>query len=334
VRILLSKTSGGPESLVLEDVPEPEPGPGEVRIAVKAVGVNFPDVLVIQDLYQFKPPRPFAPGGELSGVIDAVGSGVTGLGVGDRVLCSASSGGMAEKIVITPDKCHRIADDMPFDEAAALMFTYGTSLYALRQRGVLRAGEQLLVLGAAGGVGIAAVEIGKAMGATVVAAASTDEKVAFARSCGADGGVVYPADLRDGDKDASRALADAFKAASGGDGFDVIYDGVGGPYSEPALRAIAWEGRLLVVGFPAGIARLPLNLTLLKSADIVGVFWGAAVARDPDGYAADVATLFEWYGEGKIKPRVSSRYPLERGGDAIRELQERRALGKVIVEID
>jgi len=332
MRMLLSKAPGGPETLVLEDVPEPVPGPGELRIAVRAVGVNYPDVLVIEDKYQFKPTRPFAPGGELSGVVDAIGAGVDGFAVGDRVVCSTTMGAMAEAIVATPAQCHAMPDAMSFEDGAALMFTYGTSLYALQDRAVLRAGEVLLVLGAAGGVGIAAVELGKVMGATVIAAVSSDDKAAFARASGADDTIVYPAHLADGDRDASRALADAFKRAGGG-GVDVIYDAVGGNYTEPALRAMNWDGRLLVVGFPAGIPKIPLNLTLLKSCDIVGVFWGAAIARDPAMHDRNLAWLFDRCVAGEIKPRISARFPLERGADAISELRDRKAMGKVVVTV-
>ncbi|HEY0799781.1 MAG TPA: NADPH:quinone oxidoreductase family protein, partial [Steroidobacteraceae bacterium] len=270
MKALLSRRPGGPETLVLEEVPDPEPGRGEVRISVRAVGVNFPDLLIIQDLYQIKPPRPFAPGGELSGVVDVVGEGVTNVKAGDRVLVSPVRSAMAEKAVGNANNCWKIPDAMPFDEAAALLLTYGTSQHALKDRAQLRAGETLLVLGAGGGVGLAAVELGKAMGARVIAAASSPEKLALAREHGADDGVQYPAGSLD--KNAARAVTDSFKAACGADGAHVIYDAVGGDYSEAALRAIAWQGRHLVVGFPAGIPKLPLNLPLLKGCQIVGVF--------------------------------------------------------------
>ena len=329
MKALLSTHPGGPETLVLEDIPEPVPGPGEVRVAVRACGVNYPDLLIIQDLYQFKPPRPFAPGAELAGVVDAVGTDVANVRVGDRVLLSPVRSGMAEKAVGLASNCWKIPDAMPFDEAAALLMTYGTSQHALKDRAHLRAGETLLVLGAAGGVGIAAVELGKAMGARVIAAASSPEKLALARDRGADEGVQYP--LGALDKTQARALTDRFKAVCGADGAQVIYDAVGGDYTEAALRAIGYQGRHLVVVFPAGIAKLPLNLPLLKSCQIVGVFWGDFTARNPAQHAANVAALMVLYGEGRIRPAVTERFPLARGGEAIAALGARRVRGKVVV---
>jgi NADPH2:quinone reductase len=331
MRALLSKHPGGPETLVLDEVPEPIPGSGEVRIAVRACGVNYPDLLIIQDLYQYKPPRPFAPGAEVAGVVDAVGEGALHLRAGDRVLMSPVRNGMAEKAVGLASNCWKIPDAMPFDQAAALIMTYGTSQHALKDRAQLRAGETLLVLGAAGGVGLAAVELGKAMGARVVAAASSAEKLALARDHGADEGVQYPAGPLD--KTQARALTDRFKAACGADGAQVIYDGVGGDYTEAALRAIGWQGRHLVVGFPAGIPKLPLNLPLLKSCQIVGVFWGEFTTRYPALHAANVAALMAMYLDGRIKPAVTERFPLARGGEAIARLGAREARGKVVVMI-
>jgi NADPH:quinone reductase len=332
MKALLSKQAGGPETLVLEDVAEPLAGPGQVRVAVRACAVNFPDLLIIQDLYQYKPPRPFAPGSEVAGVVDAVGEGVEHVRVGDRVLLSPARSGMAEKTVGPAGNCWKIPDAMPFDEAAALLMTYGTSQHALKDRAALRSGETLLVLGAAGGVGLAAVELGKAMGARVVAAASSVEKLALARDHGADEGVQYPAGPLD--KTQARALTDRFKAACGADGAQVIYDGVGGDYTEAALRAIGWQGRHLVVGFTAGIPKLPLNLTLLKSCQVVGVFWGEFAARYPAQHAANVAALMALYLDGRIKPAVTERFPLARGADAIARLGGRQARGKVVVVID
>jgi NADPH2:quinone reductase len=332
MKALLSKYPGGPETLVLEDMPEPVPGPGEVRVAVRACAVNFPDLLMIQDLYQFKPPRPFAPGAEVAGLVDALGAGVDHVRVGDRVLLSpVRSGGMAEKAVGVARNCWKIPDEMPFDEAAALLMTYGTSQHALKDRAQLRAGETLLVLGAAGGVGLAAVELGKAMGARVIAAASSPEKLALAREHGADEGIQYPAGPLD--KAQARELTDRFKAACGPEGAQVIYDPVGGDYTEAALRAIAWAGRHLVVGFPAGIPKLPLNLPLLKSCQIVGVFWGDFTARYPALHAANVAALLTLYRDGRIKPAVTERFPLARGAEAIARLGGRGARGKVVVMI-
>jgi NADPH2:quinone reductase len=331
MKALLSKAPGGPETLVLEEVPDPVPGESEVRVQVRAVGVNFPDLLIIQDLYQVKPPRPFAPGGELAGVVDAVGAKVSKVKVGDRVLVSPVRGAMAEKAIGLEGNCWKIPDNMPFDQAAALMLTYGTSQHALKDRGQLKAGETLLVLGASGGVGIAAVELGKAMGARVIAAASSAEKVAFARERGADAGVVYPAGALD--KGAAKALTDSFKAACGADGAHVIYDAIGGDYSEAALRAIAWGGRHLVVGFPAGIPKLPLNLPLLKSCQVVGVFWGDFAARFPHMHEANVREMMQLYVNGKIKPAVTESYPLSRGAEAIARLGARQARGKIVVTI-
>jgi NADPH2:quinone reductase len=332
MKALLSRAPGLPDTLLLEDIPDPAPGPGQVRINVRAVGVNFPDLLIIQDLYQIKPPRPFSPGGELAGVVDTLGEGVTNLKAGDRVLVSPVRNAMAEKAIAQANNCWKIPDAMPFDQAAALLMTYGTSQHALKDRAQLRAGETLLVLGAAGGVGLAAVELGKAMGARVIAAASSPEKLALAREHGADEGVQYPVGPLD--KTAARALTDSFKAACGPDGANVIYDGIGGDYCEAALRAIAWQGRHLVVGFTAGIPKLPLNLPLLKSCQIVGVFWGEWTTRFPALHAANVAALFALYLDGKIKPAVTEHYPLARGAEAIARLGARAARGKIVVTVD
>ena len=332
MKALLSRLPGGPETLELGELPEPVAGAGQVRVAVRACGVNFPDLLIIQDLYQVKPPRPFAPGGEISGIVDVLGTGVEGLRLGDRVLMSPVRGGMAEKVVGPAENCWKIPDTMPFDEAAALLLTYGTSQHALQDRAQLKPGETLLVLGAAGGVGLAAVELGKAMGARVVAAASTEAKRALAREHGADETVQYPAAALD--KTAARALTDHFKAACGANGAQVIFDPVGGDYTESALRAIGWQGRYLVVGFPAGIPKLPLNLTLLKSCQIIGVFWGEFTARAPRQHAANVAALMALYLEGRIKPVVTERFPLQRGMDALARLAARSARGKLVVMIE
>lgn len=331
MKALLSTAPGGPDSLTLSDLPDPVPGPGEVRLGVRACGVNFPDVLIIQDLYQFKPDRPFAPGSEVSGVVEAVGEGVTSLKPGDRVIGSSGWGGMAERLVLPAARCIPIPEAMPFDEAAAFIMTYGTSYHALKDRAALRPGEKLLVLGAAGGVGLAAVELGRAMGAHVVAAASSAEKVALARAHGAESGVVYPAGPFD--KDGQKQLAALFKDACGPDGADVIYDPVGGDYAEAALRSIGWEGRFLVVGFPAGMPRIALNLPLLKSCQIVGVFWGAFARRDPKANAANTRALLDLYLKGTIRPVISERFPLERGAEAISWLAGRKAMGKVVVTI-
>ncbi len=332
MKAVLSHSPGGPDTLRLDEVADPAPGPGQAVIAVHACGVNFPDFLIIQDKYQFKPDRPFAPGGEVSGVIAAVGEGVANVKPGDRVLASAGWGGMAERLVCEAAKCAKIPDAMPFDEAAALLLTYGTSQHALKDRAKVKPGETLLILGAAGGVGVAAIELGKAYGARVVGAVSTPEKADFVRQKGADDCVIYPTGPFD--KDGTKALADLFKQASGKQGAHVIYDAVGGDYAEAALRAIAWEGRFLVVGFPAGIPRIPLNLALLKGCDIQGVFWGDFVRRFPPRHEANLAELMEFYAQGKIKPHVSETYPLAKAGDAITWLASRKAMGKVVVVME
>ncbi len=332
MKAVLSKAVGGPETLVLEDLPAPTAKPGWAVVSVKACGVNYPDVLIIEDRYQFKPERPFAPGGEIAGVVKEVGEGVTHIKAGDRVLGNTGWGGMAQELALEASRLIPIPAAMPFDEAAAFLMTYGTSYYALKDRGHLKAGETLLVLGAAGGVGLAAVELGAARGARVIAAASSEEKVALAKSRGAEAGVVYPQGPFD--REGQKALADQFKQACGPNGADVIYDGVGGDYAEAALRCVAWEGRFLVIGFPAGIPRIPLNLALLKGCDIVGVFWGAAVGRDPAGHRRNVEELLALYAAGKIRPHVSEHFPLERAGEAIAHLASRKAMGKVVVTVD
>ena len=329
MKAVLSKAPGGPETLVVEDVADPVAGPGQVVVRVRACGVNYPDVLIIEDRYQFKPTRPFSPGGEVAGEVESVGEGVTALKPGDRVIGSGGWGGMAEKLALDAARCIPMPDAMPFDEASAFILTYGTSWHALKDRAGLKAGETVLILGAAGGVGVAAIELAKAVGARVVAAVSSEDKAAFCREHGADETVVYPAGPFD--RDGRRALSEQFKAACGKDGAHVVYDAVGGDYAEAALRAIAWEGRFLVVGFPAGIPSIPLNLALLKGCQIVGVFWGAWAARDPAAFAASVAELMGLYTAGKVKPTVSARYPLERAGEAIRALADRRAQGKLVV---
>lgn len=331
MKALLSTRPGPPEELEYADATDPIAGEGEVVIAVKAAGVNFPDALIIEDRYQFKPERPFAPGGEIAGVVESVGAGVTNVQVGQRVIGSLGWGGFAEKVKAQAQRVLPIPDAMPFDEASAFILTYGTSYYALKDRGQLKAGETVLILGAAGGVGVAAIELAKAMGARVVGAVSSEEKAAFAKAAGADATVIYPPGAFA--KDQSKALAESFKQATGG-GADVVYDAVGGDYCEPALRAMNWNGRYLVIGFPAGIPTPPLNLTLLKSTSIVGVFWGASTAREPELHKTNVRDLFKLYGEGKVKPRISARYPLREAGKAIRALMDRTATGKLVVVME
>jgi NADPH2:quinone reductase len=331
MKALLSKAPGGPDTLVLEEIPDPQPGPGQARVAIRACGVNFPDALIIEDKYQLRPPRPFSPGAEMAGVVDAVGDGVTHVKHGDRVIAFTAFGGMAEKIVADAARLLPMPEGMDFDVAASFVMTYATSHHALKDRAKLQPGETLLVLGAAGGVGLAAVELGKAMGARVVAAVSSQDKADLALAHGADSAVIYPHGPFD--IDGRKALAKLFKDAVGDKGADVIYDPVGGDYTEASLRAIAWEGRFLVVGFPAGIAKLPLNLTLLKSCQVVGVFWGGFMAHDPRRGAANLHELVKLHAEGKLRPEISGRFPLERGGDAIAELAARRALGKLVVTV-
>jgi NADPH2:quinone reductase len=332
MKAVLSKAPGCPDTLVLEEMADPAPGKGQVVIDVKACGVNFPDLLIIQDLYQFKPERPFAPGGEVSGVISAVGEGVSHLKPGDRVLGSTGWGGFAEKVLVDASRALPIPDAMPFEDAAAFLMTYGTSHHALKDRARIKPGESLLVLGAAGGVGLAAVELGKVMGARVIAAASSKEKLATCREHGADETILYPAGRLD--RDAQKAFSEEIKKLTDGQGADVVYDPVGGDYAEPALRATNWEGRFLVVGFAAGdIPRIPLNLALLKGCQIVGVFWGAFTAREPERNAENVRELFQWYGEGKIKPFVSNTYTLEKAADALKELASRKAQGKLVLTV-
>jgi NADPH:quinone reductase len=329
MKAMLCKKYGPPESLVLEEVPSPKPGDGQVLISVKAAGVNFPDVLIIENKYQFRPPLPFAPGGEVAGLVKELGPGVTNVKVGDRVIGSTGWGGFAEEAVAPAARCIPFPANIDFVEASAFVMTYGTSHHALKDRAQIKPGESLLVLGAAGGVGLAAVEIGKILGARVIAAASTQEKVDLCLKHGADAGVVYPAGPLD--RDAQKKLSEDFKKAVGGDGANVIYDGVGGTYAEPALRSIAWEGRYLVVGFPAGIPSIPLNLTLLKGCQVVGVFWGSFTAREPKRNQENLAELMRWVQEGKLKPYVSKTYPLAKAADALNDIAARRATGKIVL---
>ncbi|HEU4960890.1 MAG TPA: NADPH:quinone oxidoreductase family protein [Sphingomonas sp.] len=331
MRALLSKAPGGPETLELSEVADPAAGRGQVVVAVRACSINYPDVLIIEDKYQFRPERPFAPGGEIAGVVESVGEGVEGWSAGDRVVAVIGHGGLAEKVAVDAARLFRLPAERSFAEGAALLLTYATTIHALLDRGHLQEGQTLLVLGAAGGVGLAAVELGKAFGARVVAAVSSEEKAAAAKAAGADAVLIYP--RAPFDKAQSKALADQFKAAVGPDGADVIYDPVGGDYAEPALRAIGWEGRYLVVGFPAGIPKLPLNLTLLKSCDVCGVFWGAFAARDPAANQAHIERLFRLWHEGRIAPRVTETFALAEGGKAIAKMAARQAIGKLVVEV-
>ena len=331
MKALLSHTAGGPETLVLENVPDLVPGAGQVVVTVKACSINFPDTLIIRDLYQFKPARPFAPGSEIAGVISALGEGVTGWNVGDRVMALVGNGGLATQAIVEVGRLFLLPDAVAFETGASLLMTYGTNYHGLVDRGHIKAGDVVLILGAAGGVGLSEIELSKAFGARVIAGVSSEEKAALAREAGADDVVIYGRGPFD--KAQSRELTEAFKKACGPDGANIVYDIVGGDYSEPALRAIAWEGRFLVVGFPAGIARLPLNLTLLKSCDVCGVFWGAFAAREPARFKDQVADLFAMLADGRISPRISARFALENGAEAIASLENRTAVGKVVVKV-
>jgi NADPH2:quinone reductase len=324
MKAVLCKAYGPPKSLVIEDVPPLDAGPGEVVVSVKAASVNFPDVLIIQNKYQVKPPLPFSPGSEVAGIVKAVGGGVTHVKPGDRVMAIIGYGAFAEEVKVEGRRVLPLPAGMDFESAAAFGLTYATSEHALVDRGALAAGETLLVLGAAGGVGIAAIEIGKALGARVIACASTDDKLAVCRAHGADETINY----------ADEDLRERIKALTNGNGPDVIYDPVGGPYTEPALRSIAWRGRLLVVGFAAGdIPKIPLNLTLLKGCSIVGVYWGEFTRREPQRFAESIQRLGRWYADGKLKPHISATFPLERAADALTKMANREVVGKVVLTV-
>ena len=322
MKAVLCKQYGPPESLVIEELPSPKPGPGEVVVTVRAASVNFPDFLIIQNKYQFKPPLPFSPGSELAGTVKEVGAGVSNVRPGDRVIAFTTYGAFAEEVKTEAARLLPLPDKMDYVTGAAFLLTYATSDHALRDRGALKAGETLLVLGAAGGVGLAAIEIGKALGAHVIACASSDDKLAVCREHGADESINY----------AREDLRERLKAVTDGRGVDVVYDAVGGSYTEPAFRSLAWRGRLLVVGFAAGeIPKLPLNLPLLKGAAVVGVFWGDFARREPKAFAASVRQLTTWYAEGRLRPHVSQTLPLERAAEAIQLLASRKAKGKIVL---
>ncbi|MES2299790.1 MAG: NADPH:quinone oxidoreductase family protein [Pseudomonadota bacterium] len=313
---------GGPASLTLETWPDPVPGPGQVAIDIKAAGVNFPDTLIIEGKYQFKPELPFIPGSELAGVVRAVGAGVDGVLPGQRVIAFSATGAFAEQIVVPAQALMPMPPGMDFETAAAITLTYGTSHHAVVDRAALKAGETMLVLGAAGGVGLAAIEIGKALGARVIAAASSGDKLALCRAHGADECIDY----------SSGDLRAAIKAATGGRGPDVVYDPVGGDYTEAAFRAIGWRGRYLVVGFANGaIPALPLNLTLLKGASLIGVFWGEFAKREPQANLAAMRQMLGWLAEGKIAPHISQRYALAEAPRALADMAARKVTGKVVI---
>lgn len=321
MRAVLCKEFGGPDRLVVEEIDEPVPGLGEVLIDVAAAGVNYPDTLTIRGMYQVRPEPPFVPGSELAGVISGLGAGVERWAVGDRVIALAgASGAFAEKAVIPAERIVPVPDGMPLDLAAAFMFTYGTSHHALVDRADPQPGENLVVLGAAGGVGLAAVEIGSVLGLNVIAAASTDEKLAVCRDHGATKTINYT----------TEDLKGRIKELGGA---DIVYDPVGGEYSEAALRSMNWLGRYLVIGFPAGIPSFPLNLVLLKGCDVRGVFWGSAIAHQPDVLASGLRELSGWFTEGRIRPHVSGRYPLEEAAQAIQDMMDRKAIGKLVISV-
>ena len=322
MKAVLAKAFGGPETLVLENLPEPRPGSGEVVVEVRAAALNFFDTLIIQGRYQYKPDFPFSPGAEASGIVMALGEGVSGWAEGDRVIAHLGWGACRERVVIKAERLVRIPDGVSDEQAAGLTVTYGTSLHALKDRARLKAGETLAVLGAAGGVGLSAVELGRLMGARVIACASSPDKLDLARRHGADLALDYSAE------DPKEGL----KRLTQGRGVDVIYDPVGGDLAEPALRAIAWEGRYLVVGFAGGgIPKIPLNLLLLKGCDVQGVFWGAFVERDPAGHAANMADLLAWVAQGKLSAHVDTVYPLDRTAEALQVIARREAKGKILV---
>ncbi len=323
---------GKPDKLQINELPDPEVHPDHVLIENKAASVNFPDVLMIQGLYQFQPELPFTPGGESAGIVSAVGDGVENIKVGDRVFAMTGLGAFSEKIVAPKHAVVKIPDSMDFETAAALPMTYGTSLYALKQRAELKEGETLLVLGAAGGVGLATVELGKAMGAKVIAAASTQEKIDLCKKHGADEVFIYPTGKLN--KDQQKELSSKIKELTGGIGANVVYDPVGDDYSEPCIRATAWDGRYLVIGFAAGqIPKIPINLALLKGMKIVGVFWGAWVGMFPEENMKNFEELFKLHSDGKINPEVSDSFDLNDGAQAIAHLKDRKAKGKVIIKI-
>jgi NADPH2:quinone reductase len=322
MKAILCTRYGGPDDLEYSDLPDPAPGAGEVVVAVKSAALNFFDTLIIAGKYQVKPPFPFSPASEFAGIVESVGAGVTNVAPGDRVLGYAGYGAAREKVLISQQRVVKIPDTLDFDRAAGLTVIYGTTLHALKDRAHLKAGETLAVLGASGGTGLAAIELGKLMGARVIACASSDDKLDFCKERGADEGINY----------AKEDIKEALRRVTGGKGADVIYDPVGGPYAEPALRSIAWKGRFLVIGFAAGeIPKIPLNLALLKGCDIVGVFWGAFIEREPKGHQANMAQLVSWTAEGKLSAHVHDTYPLAKTADALKVLANRQAMGKVIL---
>ncbi len=323
MKAILCTRFGTPDDLQLADVAPPTAGPGQAVVRIKAAALNFFDLLIIAGKYQHKPPFPFSPASEFAGIVESVGPGVTDFAPGDRVMGSTGWGAAREVLAASTKQLVKIPDNLDFDRAAGLTVTYATTLYGLRERGKLKSGETLVVLGASGGVGLAAIEIGKIIGARVIACASSDEKLAFARKHGADETVNY----------VSEDLRGALKRLGGERGVDVVYDPVGGSYAEPAVRALGWEGRYLVVGFAAGeIPKLPLNLVLLKSCDIRGVLWGAWALREPDGQRALMTDIVRWCAEGKLSAHVHAAYPLAEIATALKAIADRKVMGKIVLQ--
>jgi NADPH2:quinone reductase len=330
MKAFLCKEFGPVDSHKVEEIEDPVAGPGQVVVDIKATGISFPDVLIVQGLYQFKPPFPFSPGSEISGVISSVGEGVTLHKAGDRVMGSIGSGGLREKGVYFEQQLMPLPESMDFNTAAGFPLNYGTTYHAFKQRGELKAGQSVLVLGAGGGLGITAIHIAKAMGAKVISAASSQEKIDLCKKEGADEGIIYERDM---DRDLQKKFSDQIKEATGG-GVDMIYDLVGGDYAEPALRAIARHGKYLVIGFTAGIPKMPLNLTLLKECQIIGVFWGQFAGVEQAENQQNFKELFDLHAEGKIKPFVTESYKLDDAAKAIKVLEDRKVLGKVVVSME
>ena len=330
MKAFVCKEFGPIESHGIEEVPDPVAGDGQVVVDIKATGISFPDVLIVQGLYQFKPPFPFSPGGEISGIVSSVGNGVTQFKEGDRVMGNVGSGGLVEKGVYFEQQLMPLPETMDFKVAAGFSLNYGTTIHGLKQRGELKAGETILILGAGGGLGITAIHVAKAMGAKVLAGVSSQERLDLCKKEGVDEGIIYPREM---DRDAQKELSNEIKEMSGG-GVDVIYDIVGGDYAEPSLRAIKRHGRYLVIGFTAGIPKMPLNLTLLKECQIIGVFWGQFAGLDRAINKENFEELFQMHADGKINPFVSEAYPLEKAGEAIKSLEDRKVLGKVVVSME
>ncbi len=320
MKALLCTHYGAPDELTLADIAEPAAGPGEAVVRVKAAALNFFDTLIIAGKYQHKPPFPFSPAAEFAGVVESTGAGVTAFKAGDHVIGNIGWGAAREKVAVAVDKLVAMPAELDFDHAAGVSVTYGTTLYALKDRARLKAGETLAVLGAAGGTGLSAVEIGKLMGARVIACASSDDKLAFAREHGATDGVNY----------AIQDLKTALRELTGGKGVNVVYDPIGGDYGEGALRGMDWGGRYLLIGFAAGdTPKLPLNLVLLRSYDVVGVYWGAWADREPAAHRENMKRILAWLDDGKLKPHVQAVYPLEQATDALKAIAARKVMGKI-----